>query len=189
MWGKDLKVIWWHNWTGSPYLNMTEVTNAHCICSSVILQSWQRICTELGPCENHLFHAHKCVLSVLCQSASISLAPFLTHTYTYTHSHTITHTTRFSQNTHGGERLVAGNVKLLCHVQSKSGSRTSCVYRVGMCVCSAQTPIVKASSSDCLGAWLSLRTWQEFTFMTKMNAILCFVIQDRKRASHTIVKQ
>lgn len=64
-------------------------------------------------------------------SLSVSLSCSLPHT------HSITHTTRFSQNTHGGERLVAGNVKLLCHVQSKSGSLTSCVCNAGMCVCSA----------------------------------------------------
>lgn len=68
---------------------------------------------------------------------SVSLPLSLLLPSSHTHTHSITHTTRFSQNTHGGERLVAGNVKLLCHVQSKSGSLTSCVCNAGMCVCSA----------------------------------------------------
>lgn len=54
---------------------------------SVIPRSWQGIWTVSRPRENHPFHAHKCVLSVHCQSASNSLAPFLTHTYTHYHTH------------------------------------------------------------------------------------------------------
>lgn len=62
---------------------------------------------------------------------SLSLPP--SHTCTYAHYRTHKHTTLFSQNTHGGERLVAGNVKLLCHVQSQSGSLTA-VCREWACV-------------------------------------------------------
>lgn len=135
MWGKDCKVILWQSRMGRLCLHLTEVTNAHCspasspaFLSSVIPKSWQRIWATPGPWENQPVHTHKHVLSVLCQSASISLAPSLTHTYAHYH----THTTLFSPNTHGGERLVAGNVKLLCHVQSQSGSLTTVCVDVCM---------------------------------------------------------
>lgn len=88
--------------------------------------------------------AQACTFCSLSVCLYLSLAACLTRIHAHTHAHYRTHTTPFSPNTHGGERLVAGNVKLLCHVQSQSGSLTTvcvcvCVQRVCVCVCSAET--------------------------------------------------
>lgn len=117
----------------------------------VIPKSWQRIWAKSGPWENQPIHTHKRVLSVLCQFASISLSLPPSHTLSHTH------TTPFSQNTHGGERLVAGNVKLLCHVQSQSGSLTT-VCVVGLCACSAKNTQTKDQQLYWSGLSVELRT-------------------------------
>lgn len=110
-------------------------------------------------------YAQTCTFCSL--SACLYLPLSLTRSPTHTSIQHHTHTTPFSQITHGEERLVAGNVKLLCHVQSQSGSLTT-VCRVGMCVCSAATPNPKANSAVSLGYQLSFKEGQASTFMTRI---------------------
>lgn len=76
----------------------------------------------------------KCVLSALCQSASISLVPFLAHT----HTHAYAHTELDSAKTPMGECFWLLEMSNCFVMSNLSQGAQSAVLDAGMCVSPAQ---------------------------------------------------
>lgn len=168
MWGKDYRVILKMDGWMDCISKWQEVTNALCsplsspaFLSSVIPNSWQRIWAKSGPWEIQPCHTHKHVLSVFCQSASVSLTPSLTHMHIRTLSHTQTH--HSVQPKHPWGRA-SGCWKCQTALSRPISVRepNRCVQRAGMCACSAKTPNLKATSSVGLG-YLGFKEWSEWS--------------------------
>lgn len=100
---------------------------------------------------------HKCVLSALCQSASISLAPFLAHTHRHTHAYA--HTELDSAKTPMGECFWLLEMSNCFVMSNLSQWAQSAVLDAGMCVSSAQKKRNKPLKHVPLGLHFGLTPW------------------------------
>ncbi len=148
---------------GRLYLLMTEVTNAHCTPQKLTenmdsVRTWRK---------STISYEQTCTFCFLSDCLYLSHSLPFSHTYTQYNTHTHTHNSFQPKHPWG---RTSGCWKCQTALSRPISVRepNHCVWRVGMCVCSAKTTNPKASSCVSLGYQLSLKEWLEFAFVTKL---------------------